>query len=339
MIKRTIFCVSLLMLALALGATSAQAQTEASKPVANTPSVKGSGTAGKITKWLDSRTIGNSVMTERTGNIGIGTTTPESKLTVEGAAELGVILRVTNIGAGGSGVLAEGGSSASGAGGEGVIAGGGDGSILAGDGVNAFGGTGPTGGNGVTAGGGNSRNGPGGVGVFARGGFGSNGVNGGNGGNGVGTFGGPGVGTGNRGGDGIFGRGGSGLFGATAGRAGFFDGDVDVAGTLTKGGGFFKIDHPLDPENRYLSHSFVESPDMMNVYNGNITTDQNGAAVVELPGWFEALNSDFRYQLTVIGAFAQAMVAEKIEGNRFTVRTSTPNVEVSWQVTGIRRDP
>ncbi|HEY7544862.1 MAG TPA: hypothetical protein VID27_08270, partial [Blastocatellia bacterium] len=120
--------------------------------------------------------------------------------------------------------------------------------------------------------------------------------------------------------------------------AGLFTGDVAITGTLSKGGGSFKIDHPLDPENKYLYHSFVESPDMMNVYNGNITTDENGEAIVEMPDYFEALNKDFRYQLTVIGTFAQAIVAKKIIGNRFVIRTNAPNVEVSWQVTGIRQD-
>ncbi len=84
------------------------------------------------------------------------------------------------------------------------------------------------------------------------------------------------------------------------GRAAYFSGDVYVNGTLGKAGGGFKIDHPLDPANQYLQHSFVESPDMMNVYNGNIRTDANGEATVMLP-LFEALNRDFRYQLTVIG--------------------------------------
>ena len=127
------------------------------------------------------------------------------------------------------------------------------------------------------------------------------------------------------------------------GYAGYFTGlpsfgRVHITGTLTKGGGSFKIDHPLDPENKYLYHSFVESPDMMNIYNGNVTTDGEGYATVELPEWFEALNRDFRYQLTVIGRFAQAIVAKEVEGNRFTIQTSEPNVKVSWQVTGIRQD-
>jgi hypothetical protein len=119
---------------------------------------------------------------------------------------------------------------------------------------------------------------------------------------------------------------------------GNFAGNLNVKGKLTKGSGSFKIDHPLDPANKYLSHSFVESPDMMNVYNGNITTDRRGLATVTLPDYFEALNGDFRYQLTVIGQFAQAIVAKKIAANRFVIRTSRPQVEVSWQVTGIRHD-
>lgn len=119
---------------------------------------------------------------------------------------------------------------------------------------------------------------------------------------------------------------------------GFYAGNLNVTGKLTKGSGSFKIDDPLDPANKYLSHSFVESPDMMNVYNGNITTDRHGTATVNLPDYFEALNGDFRYQLTVIGQFAQAIVAKKISDNRFVIRTSKPGIEVSWQVTGIRHD-
>lgn len=121
--------------------------------------------------------------------------------------------------------------------------------------------------------------------------------------------------------------------------AGFFEGDVHVNGFLSKSGGTFRIDHPQDPANKYLVHSFVESPEMMNVYNGNVTTDANGVAVVELPDYFQALNRDFRYQLTTIGSFADAMVKEEIEGNRFVIQTEEPNVKVSWQVTGVRQDP
>jgi hypothetical protein len=134
---------------------------------------------------------------------------------------------------------------------------------------------------------------------------------------------------------------GKGIYGtASSGSAyaGYFNGNVSVVGTLSKSSGSFKIDHPLDPANKYLYHSFVESPDMMNLYNGNIVTDENAVAVVGLPDWFGALNRDFRYQLTVIGEFAQAIIAREIENNHFIIRTSKPGVKVSWQVTGIRKD-
>ena len=117
------------------------------------------------------------------------------------------------------------------------------------------------------------------------------------------------------------------------------DGDITIAGNLAKGSGSFKIDHPLDPANKYLSHSFVESPDMMNIYNGNVVLDNEGMAWVELPEWFEVLNRDFRYQLTCIGGFAQVYVAEEIVDGRFRIAGGTPGLKVSWQVTGVRQDP
>ena len=119
---------------------------------------------------------------------------------------------------------------------------------------------------------------------------------------------------------------------------GSIGGDFHVVGTLSKGSGTFKIDHPLDPENQYLYHSFVESPDMMNIYNGNVETDEKGYATVELPHYFEVLNIDFRYQLTVIGSFAQAIVKEEVVENAFVIQTNEPNTKVSWQVTGVRND-
>jgi hypothetical protein len=119
---------------------------------------------------------------------------------------------------------------------------------------------------------------------------------------------------------------------------------LTVNGTLAKAGGSFKIDHPLDPRNKYLYHSFVESPDMMNVYNGNVTTGTDGYATIALPDYFEALNRDFRYQLTVIddsddmAVFPQAKVVREVANNQFAIRSSRGNLKVSWQVTGIRHD-
>ena len=119
----------------------------------------------------------------------------------------------------------------------------------------------------------------------------------------------------------------------------FIGGDLEVSGTVSKGGGSFVIDHPLDPENKLLYHSFVESPDMKDVYDGVAVLGEGGEAWVELPEWFEALNGDFRYQLTCIGGFAPVFIADEISGNRFRIAGGRPEMKVSWQVTGIRHDP
>jgi hypothetical protein len=138
---------------------------------------------------------------------------------------------------------------------------------------------------------------------------------------------------------GVWGEGAVGVFGRGT-PAAEFDGNVYVHGTLSKTAGNFRIDDPADPADKYLQHSFVESPDMMDIYNGNVTTDAAGFATVRLPSYFQALNRTFRYQLTTVGrTFARAVVWREIAGNRFTIRTDRPSVKVSWQVTGIRHDP
>jgi len=121
--------------------------------------------------------------------------------------------------------------------------------------------------------------------------------------------------------------------------AGYFGGNVYVNGTLSKSAGAFRIDHPLDPANKYLNHSFVESPDMKNIYDGVAALDSNGEAVVALPAWFEALNMEFRYQLTSIGAPGPNLyIAEEVSGNKFKIAGGVKNGKVSWQVTGTRHD-
>lgn len=114
--------------------------------------------------------------------------------------------------------------------------------------------------------------------------------------------------------------------------------DLFVQGTITaQGTKNFKIDHPLKPD-KYLLHAAMESNEVMNFYSGNVVTNNTGYSEVILPEYFEAINTDFRYQLTVIGTFAQAIISKKIENNQFEIRTSEPNVEVSWQVTAKRAD-
>jgi hypothetical protein len=141
--------------------------------------------------------------------------------------------------------------------------------------------------------------------------------------------------------------------------AAVLNGKVKITGNLEKAGGSFKIDHPLDPANKYLCHSFVESPDMKNVYDGVVVLDNKGKAEIELPDWFGILNKDFRYQLTAIGAPGPNLyIAEEISeaitttkysnsssknnnnnNSRFKIAGGTSGMKVSWQVTGIRKDP
>ena len=138
--------------------------------------------------------------------------------------------------------------------------------------------------------------------------------------------------------------------------AAILNGKVKITGNLEKAGGSFKIDHPLDPANKYLCHSFVESPDMKNVYDGVVVLDRKGKAEIELPDWFGALNKDFRYQLTAIGApgpnlyiaeeiseantkYSSKSSSNKNNNSHFRIAEGTLGMKVFWQVTGIRRDP
>jgi hypothetical protein len=126
---------------------------------------------------------------------------------------------------------------------------------------------------------------------------------------------------------------------AANGTALYAEGDATVTGSLSKGGGSFKIDHPLDPAAKYLYHSFVESPDMMNIYNSTVTLDGQGRATVALPDWFGALNRDYRYQLTPIGGPAPDLhIAAEVSGGQFAIGGGAAGQKVSWQVTGIRQD-
>lgn len=120
--------------------------------------------------------------------------------------------------------------------------------------------------------------------------------------------------------------------------AGYFSGNVNVTGTVIKSSSVTQIDHPDDPEHRYLQYGTVESPEYKTVLDGTVTTDGSGKAEVVLPDWFEKVNENFRYQLTVIGSFAQAIISEKIAGGRFTIATNEPGIEVCWMVTGVRSD-
>jgi hypothetical protein len=113
---------------------------------------------------------------------------------------------------------------------------------------------------------------------------------------------------------------------------------VHVPGALDAAATGLRIDHPVDPANRYLVLSSVQSSEMMNIFTGNVVTDELGLATVKLPDWFEAENTDFRYQLTVIGRKAQAWIAEEVGHGQFKVASDATNTKISWQITAVRQD-
>src|SRR3989338_10404621 len=113
-----------------------------------------------------------------------------------------------------------------------------------------------------------------------------------------------------------------------------------ITGSISKGAGTFVIDHPEDPANKLLYHSFVESPDTLNQYNGIATFDENGEATVQLPDYFEALNKNFTYQFFPMKVPMRGLyIKQKIKDNAFVIAGGTPGEQVSWMVTGVRHDP
>jgi hypothetical protein len=118
----------------------------------------------------------------------------------------------------------------------------------------------------------------------------------------------------------------------------------------------FRIDHPDDPENKYLLHYSIESPEVLNAYSGKVTLDSSGEAVVELPTYFGKINKDPRYQLTAVGkpmptlyvadeideaalsAGAKAGPGDAAPKCTFRIAGGAPGGKVSWRVEAIRND-
>ncbi|MBI5457509.1 hypothetical protein HY971_02165 [Candidatus Kaiserbacteria bacterium] len=132
-------------------------------------------------------------------------------------------------------------------------------------------------------------------------------------------------------------------------KASSITGQGSVVGTLsvtvTKS---FLIDHPLDPKNKLLYHYNLESPDIMNIYDGIVVLDSNGEARIDLPDYFFALNKDFRYLATPLGAPMPDLHLSSEVHRKFLWILGPPSIvlaggvpggRVSWQVTGIRHDP
>ncbi|TAE48058.1 MAG: hypothetical protein EAZ89_16045 [Bacteroidetes bacterium] len=142
-------------------------------------------------------------------------------------------------------------------------------------------------------------------------------------------------------GTGVYGSGVTGLYGTgtTYGVYGngttygvYANGNLGASGTKS-----FLIDHPLDPGNQYLKHFSVESDEVLNLYRGMAVLDSQGRATVQLPVYFEAINTEITYQLTPVGSPQQPWVVTEVSGNSFVVG-GAPGSKVSWAIMARRND-
>lgn len=116
--------------------------------------------------------------------------------------------------------------------------------------------------------------------------------------------------------------------------------NFNVRGSISKGSGTFVIDDPIHPATQLLYHSFVESPDVKNIYDGIATLDSKGEVIIQLPRYFDALNKDVRYQFFPLDQAMPGLYIKGEEGNnQFVIAGGVSGGKVSWQITGIRHDP
>ena len=136
------------------------------------------------------------------------------------------------------------------------------------------------------------------------------------------------------------------------------NGNGRVTGSFSKGSGTFLIDHPLDPLNKNLQHSFAESPEMLNIYKGHNSTTKGIAnnenlqdfqaysskafVRIEMPNWFNALNGknidDYEVTVSPYGKCGQLWADKNgLVKNYFEVYGDN-DCEFAWVVYGVRHD-
>jgi hypothetical protein len=127
---------------------------------------------------------------------------------------------------------------------------------------------------------------------------------------------------------------------SAAGVAGWFEGDVNVTGDIHKSNCYFLIDHPLDPENKLLRHTCVESPEGLLIYRGTVKPNAEGEAIVELPSYFKALTDEENASVYLTPHGKPFLTGFEWEPGHtaFTVYGS-PERTVSWMVLAGRDDP
>jgi len=117
--------------------------------------------------------------------------------------------------------------------------------------------------------------------------------------------------------------------------------NLDVGGAFSANGTkSFIIDHPADPDNKFLKHFCIESNEVLNMYRGTVILNDQGEAIVELPAYFSTININFSYQLTPVGASMPNLYVKSEIGanNTFVLSGGAANAKVSWTVYTERND-
>jgi hypothetical protein len=140
------------------------------------------------------------------------------------------------------------------------------------------------------------------------------------------------------GGAGVYGSGWAGLYGIGGTYGLYCVGAAYVSGYLTKAGGGFTIDHPVDPENKFLVHGFVEAPVMTNVYRGKVTLDANGTAEITLPGYYDATNENGDVTCSPVGQAMPGLFPSEVVNGKFTLVGGVAGGKVNWTLLADRAD-
>lgn len=123
-------------------------------------------------------------------------------------------------------------------------------------------------------------------------------------------------------------------------------GNLSIVGALSKGSGTFKIDHPLDPENKHLIHGFVEAPRYDLIYRGSVKlVDGVGVVNIDLAsnmteGTFAALTQNVQVvSLNNYDGFGRVRAGKVVDG-KFHIYAEDPTSsdEIAWVVMGERND-
>jgi hypothetical protein len=117
-----------------------------------------------------------------------------------------------------------------------------------------------------------------------------------------------------------------------------------VVGSLSKGSGSFKIDHPLKPDTHHLVHSFIEGPQADLIYRGKATLI-NGKVTVNVDAAAGMTEGTFAVLCREVQCFTSNesdwdAVRGVVAGNILTIECQNPNssATVSWMVIGERKD-